>query len=139
MPRKPKVKFKDLRTIRRPDKPEPDLCFYHWSPTKNRDNIFRKGLETNKRSVGGDWNPRYICFSDEPNLAWSLSGNMHPEIPSWDLWMCYVAHQTSFDSYEVWLDTHTFTKRHYIKEYRVYTRVFKRDLIYIATREPIRR
>lgn len=100
----------------------------------NRPSIQRVGLDINKRSLQGDWRPPYVCFSDEPNLAWILSGKMYPEIKMWDLWMCYFDSQTSFDHYEIILDTFPNTGRHYIKEYRIYTRVYKRDLIYVGSR-----
>lgn len=114
--------------------PPLDLVLYHWSPTANRKSINRVGLDIGKRSLQGMWRPPYVCFSDDPYLAWVLSGRLWPEIKLWDLWMCHFPSQTSFDHYECITDTFVNTGRHYIKEYRVYTRVFKRDLTYIATR-----
>lgn len=119
---------------RLPKVPKPDLVLYHWSPTKNRNSIKRYGLDIGKKSLQGDWKPPYVCFSDDPHLAWILSGRMWPDISEWDLWMCYMDHQTSFDHYEIITDTYPDTGRHYTKEYRVYTRVYKRDLIHLATR-----
>jgi hypothetical protein len=117
-----------------PPIPPLDLILYHWSPTRNRASINHSGLEVNKKTLQGDWRPPYVCFSDDPQLAWVLSGRIWPEIESWDLWMCHVPTQTSFEHYEIITDTFINTGRHYVKEYRVYTRVFKRDLVYIATR-----
>lgn len=117
-----------------PTLPELELCLYHWSPTSNRNMINRFGLQTHRLSLQGNWRPPYVCFSDEPNLAWILSGKMFPDIKSWDLWMCYYSSQTSFKHHEVILDTTRYSGRHYVKEYRIYSRVYKRDLIYIATR-----
>ena len=119
-----------------PPVPTLDLCLYHWSPTTNRNSINRYGLQINRRTLQGDWRPPYVCFSDDPMLAWVLSGRMYPEIISWDLWMCHMPTQTSFEHYEIITDTFPDTGRHYIKEYRIYTRVYKRDLHYIATRTP---
>ena len=117
-----------------PKVPELSLVLYHWSPTANRPSIERVGLKPGSKSLQGGWKPPYVCFSDEPYLAWLLSGNMWPEITYWDLWMCYMDHQTSFDHYEIITDTYVTTGKPFVKEYRVYQRVFKRDLEYIATR-----
>lgn len=117
-----------------PPVPKRDLILYHWSPTLNRNNIERRGLEPGRASLQGDWKPPYVCFSDDPWLAWILSGRMWPHLSLWDLWMCNFEHQTSFDHYEIITDTYPDTGRHFTKEYRIYTRVYKRDLIYLATR-----
>lgn len=117
-----------------PPVPPLDLILYHWSPSKNRKQIIKYGLRTHRPTLQGEWKPPYICFSDDPWLAWILSGHMWTSIKSWDLWMCLYNLQDSFDHYEIILDTFPDTGRHYVKEYRVYTRVYKRDLIYLATR-----
>lgn len=117
-----------------PPIPEPDILIYHWSPSTNRNSINRLGLVPNRMTLQGLWRPPYVCFSDDALLGWQLSGKMWPEIPEWDLWMCNTDAQTSFDHYEVITDTYRTTGRQFIKEYRVYKRVFKRDLYYLATR-----
>lgn len=117
-----------------PPVPQSDLLLYHWSPTRNRRSITHSGLEIHRRTLQGDWKPPYVCFADDPWLAWLLSGKMWPEIKEWDLWVCNVDAQTSFDHYEIITDTFS-TGRTYTKEYRIYTRVYKRDLIYLATRK----
>ncbi len=117
-----------------PSIPKLDLVLYHWSPTTNRASIKRLGLVTHRKTLQGDWRPPYIAFSDDPWLAWSLSGDMFPEIKSWDLWLCHFPSQTSFDHYEIITDTFRDTGRHFVKEYRIYCRVFKKDLVYLATR-----
>lgn len=119
---------------RLPTLPPLELCLFHWSPTENRPRIERNGLKPGSLSLQGDWRPPYVCFSDDPYLAWVLSGDMWPHIHSWDLWMCHYPTQTSFEHHEVILDTYR-DGRKYVKEYRIYTRVYKRDLMYIATRE----
>lgn len=128
--------IKDLRDSKNklPAVPPLELVLYHWSPSSNRSGIIRYGLLPYKKTLQGDWRPPYISFSDDPLLAWVLSGKMWPDISSWDLWMCHFSSQTSFDHYEIILDTFPDTRRHYIKEYRIYTRVYKRDLTYLATR-----
>ncbi len=117
-----------------PPVPELDLNLYHWSPTSNRSNINRVGLVTHRRTLQGDWRPPYVCFSDDPYLAWILSGQIWFEIKTWDLWLCHMPSQTSFDNYEIITDTFPDSGGHYIKEYRIYSRVYKRDLTYLATR-----
>lgn len=117
-----------------PPVPERDFILYHWSPTKNRGQITKYGLRIHRKTLQGLWRPPYVCMSDEPRLAWFLSGRMWPEIESWDLWMCYADDQTSFDGYEIITDTYKDSGRHFIKEYRIYTRVFKRDLHYLGSR-----
>ena len=59
---------------------------------------------------------------------------MYPDIEEWDLWMCHMAHQTSFEGYEIITDTYFNTGRTFVKEYRIYKRVYKRDLIYVGSR-----
>lgn len=117
-----------------PPVPELDLVLYHWSPSSNRASIEKYGLRTHRKTLQGDWRPPYICFSNDPMVAWSLSGNMFPDIELWDLWCVHMPSQTSFEHYEICTDTYPETGRHFIKEYRIYTRVFKRDLSYVATR-----
>lgn len=117
-----------------PHVPELDLVLYHWSPSTNRKSINRYGLMINQKTLQGDWRPPYVCLCDDPWLGWYLSGRMFPEIDSWDLWVCHDPSQTSFDHYEIITDTYATTGRHFVKEYRIYTRIYKRDLIYLATR-----
>lgn len=68
-------------------------------------------------------------------MAWYLSGNMWPgRSAGWDLWAVNLDEQTSFDHLELITDTYPDTGRRYVKEYRVYKRVYKRDVKYIGTR-----
>lgn len=83
------------------------------------------------RSVDGEWRPPYVCFSHSPSLAWALSGACHPEIESWDLWMMW---SNVPSGYEEIYDHYADTGREYVKEFRVYERVWKRDVWYVATR-----
>lgn len=102
---------------------------YHWSPTPRRGQINRYGLRPSSRSVDGQWKPPYVCFSDSPSLAWGLSGKFHPEVPSWDLWMVWNTVPSGYEALP--FDGDELDR---IKEYRVYERIFKRDLWYVATR-----
>lgn len=117
-----------------PKVPNLDLVLYHWSPTTNRRSIERLGLTPGRKTLQGDWRPPYIALSDEPRLAWFLSGRMYPEIPSWDLWMVYNEFQDSYEHMEIITDTYPTTGRTFVKEYRIYERIYKRDVNYIATR-----
>lgn len=117
-----------------PAVPKLEIVLYHWTPSRNRDRIQKEGLCPGRLSLQGYWRPPYVCFSDEPNLAWHLSGRMYPEIEEWDLWMCRLDAQTSFDGYEIITDTYRDTGRTFVKEYRIYQRVYKRDLIYVGSR-----
>lgn len=118
-----------------------DLLLFHWSPTERRKQIIRYGLRPYCRPavvVDPDdpyckelkaWRAPYVAFATSPSLAWGLSGVMRPDIPSWDLW------QTSTDrvsGYER-LGLHD-GKRSVGAEVRVYERIFKRDVWYVATR-----
>jgi len=112
-------------------RPEPDLCFYHWSPTARRKQIIRYGFRPGSISLDRDWHPPHTCFSDEPVLAWVLSGRLHPEITEWDLWMVFAY---DCEHFEAILDTFKDSGRHYVKEYRVYHPIPKRYVRYIASR-----
>lgn len=104
---------------------------YHWSPTERRGQINRYGFRPSMRSVDGLWKPPYVCFSDSPSLAWAISGQLRPEIPSWDLWMMWSDVPSGMEVLPFDVEP---GQRERIKEYRVYERVFKRDIWYVATR-----
>lgn len=101
------------------------FLMYHWSSTSRRNGITRRGLVPGSRSVDGLWKPPYVCFSDSPSLAWSLAKH-RTGIEQWDLWMTWSnvprgIEELSFDGGR-------------LREIRVYERIFKRDLWYVATR-----
>jgi hypothetical protein len=110
---------------------EPFLLF-HWSPTSRRRQINRRGFVPSSRSVDGVWRPPYICFSESPSLAWVLSGANHSDIKEWDLWMTWSNVPSGMESIE---DTDPTDGTHYVKEWRVYERIYKRDIWYVATRQ----
>lgn len=114
----------------------PGECLYHWSPRARRKGIERLGLVPGKRARGGlDWRPQYICFADNPILGWDLSGKFADEPGVWDLWATYT---TRIPELEVITDHYGDTGRCYVKEVRVYARVFKRDLIWVGERVSVR-
>lgn len=102
---------------------------YHWSPTSRRRGIEHDGLKPSSRSVDGQWRPPYICYSDSPSMAWALSGQIHPEVPSWDLWMTWSDTPRGYEMLP--LDGDPLGR---IKEYRIYERIYKRDLWYVGSR-----
>ena len=107
-----------------------ELCFYHWSPRERRRSIERLGLVPGKLSRDHFWRPPYVAFCDEPVLAWQLSGKMDDSFVTWDLWMVFAC---DTGSYEVIYDTFPGGGT-YVKEYRVYRRIYKRDVIWVAER-----
>lgn len=107
-----------------------DVALYHWSPTARRGQINRRGLVPGSRSVDGAWKPPFVCFADSPSLAWALSGANHghhgPAI--WDLWMTWLSIPSGVEGLPFDHDPSQ------IKEYRVYERIYKRDLWMVGTR-----
>ena len=103
-----------------------DFALYHWAPTERRKQIIRYGLRPGSRSSCGEWKPPYICFADGPKQAWNLIGRFRPYIAEWDLWW---THSGAVGGYEIVPDDSGEPR-----EYRVYQRVFKRDLWLVGTR-----
>lgn len=104
------------------------FVLYHWAPTARRKQITRHGLRPSSRSVDGLWKPPYVCFSDNPSLAWSLSGRFHPEITPWDLWMTWSDVPAGYEALP--FDGGAAG----VKEYRVYERIYKRNLWRVGSR-----
>jgi hypothetical protein len=102
------------------------FALYHWAPSGRRGQINRYGLRPGCLSSDRLWHPPYVCLADSPSLAWGLIGRFRPQIKEWDLW-----HTSSgaVAPYEVipWDDGDP-------REYRVYHRIFKRDLWMVGTR-----
>jgi hypothetical protein len=97
------------------------FCLYHWSPVRNRGQIKRYGLRPLMWSRDREWKPPYICFSENPALAWQLSG--HDDGPQdWDLWMTYSDVASGMEAIT---DTYPDTGITYVKEWRVYERIYK--------------
>ena len=101
---------------------------YHWAPVERRPSILRRGLVPGSWSRDRLWRPPYVCFADSPSLAWGLSGGTSPTHSEWDLWM---VDDDRLGGYEV-IPFDGEPDR--IKEYRVYERVYKRDLWWVGTR-----
>lgn len=107
-------------------------ALYHWAPRSRRAGIVRYGLCPGQLSLDRDWRPPHVCLSDDPLLAWYLSGRLHPEIDEWDLWMVFTER---VGKAEAILELYRDRSGHYVKEWRVYHRIYKRDLHYLATRK----
>jgi hypothetical protein len=84
-----------------------------------------------KKSTDGLWKPPYVCLARDPEHAWNLSGHFRADEP-WDLWQTWE---------HVLQDPQVITEKHrtngveYIKEWRVYHRIYKRDIWYVGTRD----
>jgi hypothetical protein len=111
-----------------PDKRD---ALYHWAPRNRRSGILRYGLRPGMWSLDHDWKPPHFCMSDDPWLAWNLSGKMHPEIDEWDLWLIF---SDDVGKAEAILEMYRDGSGHYVKEWRIYHRVFKKNVHYIASR-----
>ena len=112
--------------------PEPEdsmleAHLYHWSPSTRRKGIGRYGLVPGKRSVCKNWRPPYVAYALDPESAWQMSGDIHPEIPEWDLWM---THTGAVDAFEV--IPHDDGE---IREVRVYEPIPGRELFYVGQRQ----
>ncbi len=112
-------------------KPEP-IPLFHWSPTERAARIRHDGFLPGRWSVDRSWRPPFVCFADSPSLAWALSGAIHPEFPIWDLWMVWSNVPSGMEEIR---DTYPDTGRSYVKEYRVYERIWKRDIWYVGSRK----
>lgn len=111
-----------------------DTPLFHWSPHERFKQIKREGLMPGKWSTDRFWRPPVICLGSNPQLAWALSGGTLRGLQHavWDLWMVWMS---DLDGYEEIWDYYPDSDRTYIKEYRVYQRIYKRDLWYVASRE----
>lgn len=76
--------------VRRGPKSKP-FILYHWSPVTRRAGIEKRGLVVGEEHVAhtAGWNARYLCFSNSPSLAWTLSGDFCAQPIEWDLWMVW--------------------------------------------------
>lgn len=102
--------------------------WYHWSPVERRASIIKHGLLPGKFSTDKLWRPPYICLATSPSLAWGLSGGIRKrERRDWDLWQADVSEQSGYE--ELYFDG-----SNEIKEIRVYERIYKRNVWYVATR-----
>jgi hypothetical protein len=109
----------------------PPFPIFHWSPSTRRKQIERYGFRVGMWSVDRAWKPPCTCWAPDPQLAWWLSGRNHPEVDSWDLWQTWSDVPSGM---EALIDCRRDNGVHYVKEYRVYERIFKRDIWLVATR-----
>lgn len=104
--------------------------FYHWSPLARRTAILRRGLVPGQWSRDRLWKPPYVCLAPTVKGAWSLTGGMkydHEKSFIWDLWEIWVGDQDGYE--ELYYDTGR------IQEIRVYERIYKRNVWWVATRD----
>lgn len=102
------------------------VVLYHWAPTERRASIQRLGLVPGRLSVCGRWRPPYVCFADDPRWAWALSPRFNKDVESWDLWS---VHTSALSGYE-----EVGSRGGNVHEFRVYERVYKRDVWFVGTR-----
>lgn len=102
--------------------------FYHWSHRERRSSIERRGLLPGQWSRDRLWRPPYVCLAPTPLVGWTLSGGMRyrHDTTLWDLWEVYVGDQTGYE--ELYYDSGS------VKEIRVYERIFKRNVKWLAER-----
>lgn len=116
---------------------EPDdepFAMFHWSPSERRASITKLGLVPGRISTCRQWRPPYVAFALDPLMAWQLSGgqrNREPQYPFWDLWQVWSHIPNGIETIT---DTYVDMGRPYVKELRVYERIFKRDVWHVATR-----
>lgn len=105
------------------------IPLYHWSPTARRKQIKKRGLVPGCWSTDRLWKPPCVCYADTPSLAWALSGALPRgrEHDSWDLWQTYDDVPSGYEAI-------AFDGSDDVKEYRVYERIYARDLWYVASR-----
>lgn len=107
---------------------------YHWSPWARRGQIKRYGLRPGMRTTisSAGWRPPYVCLAETPSWAWALSGMRDEHKPRqagiWDLWQVNVNGLTG----EL---IESFDRQHQWHEVRVRERIYKRRVLYLATRE----
>lgn len=108
-----------------------EIFLYHWSPTKHRKQIIRRGLIPGRKPVthpASGFRAPAICFGDSPRWAWGLSGDQDSAPSgSWDLWQTHVGDLT---------EPYVMPRSDYngIHEVRTEHRVFKKHLWLIGTR-----
>lgn len=102
------------------------FALYHWAPTERRKQITRFGLRPGSVSSCRQWKPPYICLANNPHLAWDLIGRHRPTIREWDLW--WTTSDAAAPMEMLPFDDGT------PKEYRVYHRIFKRDIWFVGSR-----
>ena len=103
---------------------------FHWSPSTRHAGIVRFGLCPGKLATDKLWRPPYVAFCDSPSLAWALSGMTErgAEHPRWDLWMVW-SDRVAGEVLEQWDGSGRMA------EFRVYERIFKRDVWYVGSRD----
>lgn len=103
-------------------------ALFHWSPSSRRKGIERRGLVPGSLAIDRKWRPPYIALAPSPEAAWQMSGEDERGAghPSWDLW-------------QVWLSNVGAEAIPYddgsAREFRVYERIYRRDLWLVGTRQ----
>lgn len=84
-------------------------------------------------NAGLEWRAPYICLATDPAWGWALSGGQSgAPAGEWDLWLVRIPEGVRFDR----LDAGCVCPGHggRVHEVRVYDRLFKRDVLWVASR-----
>jgi len=106
------------------------IFLYHWSPRSRKNQILRYGLKPGVLSRDREWRPPRICLALTPSQAWgslscSIKSGDNCDDIYYDLW------QTSTDRLNQPWEVCQFSE---ITEYRIYERVYKRNLWWVGER-----
>lgn len=108
----------------------PVMPLFHWSPRARRGQILRYGLRPWRPPTVSSIAAPSICFADSASWAWALSGEQRGAPKGeWDLWQTDL---TRLDDPQVLASEDRMSGIH---EVRTLSRVYKRDLWYVASRE----
>lgn len=76
---------------------------FHWSPAARRPAIQRRGLRINSTPAVQSFRCGYICLSQSPSQAWSLSAGVFGERgEEWDCWQVSLDHHDEVHVREFW-------------------------------------
>lgn len=107
------------------------MSLFHWSPTRHRKGIIRRGLLPHRRPTthaSPSWRAPYVCFGDTPAWAWALSGGQRSApTGEWDLWETRLGDLTEPRILPV-------DDVNGVHEIRTEHRVYKRHLWHVGTR-----
>lgn len=114
---------------------EPHRALYHWAPSSRFKQIKRYGMRPHMQPVttSEGFRASYTCWADDPAWAWRLSGGQ-PRFDKggeWELFMTWLDRINPEDATILSCDWRPSG----IYEVRVSARIYKRDVLYVASRE----
>ncbi|MGB3205211.1 MAG: hypothetical protein WBB28_09500 [Crinalium sp.] len=102
------------------------VILYHWSPSYNRDSIFKDGLKVATKPTINTKSQSCISCSLDPKTAWKLSADL-TEIASWDLYQITLSSMDEVHIQPCWSGN--------IQEVRVKNSVAPHQLFFVGTKE----